>query len=114
MILNLLLQMQSSGSGAAGAVSGAISGIWLIMMAFYCFLGLFVLFSLIGWILALVDCVKRQFKGENEKIIWILIIVLVGIIGAIIYYFMVYRKAKAEEKKVEAKKPEEKPVKTAK
>ncbi len=105
MELDLLLAMQSNAAG--NAAIGLFSGFWLIMMAFYCLLGLFSLFALIGWILMLVDCVKRQFKGENDKILWILIIVLAGIIGAIIYYFMVYRKeGKAVEKKTEEKKPE--------
>jgi hypothetical protein len=37
------------------------------------------------FIWALVDCIQRQFPGENDKLIWILIIVLIGWIGPIIY-----------------------------
>ncbi|MCM8787919.1 MAG: PLD nuclease N-terminal domain-containing protein [Candidatus Omnitrophica bacterium] len=49
------------------------------------------------WIIALVDCVKRSNEefpsaGENTKVLWILIIVLAGGIGAIIYYFLVMKK----------------------
>jgi hypothetical protein len=47
------------------------------------------------WIWMIVDCAKRDFKKENEKVVWILIIVLVGVIGSIIYYFIV----KAKDKK---------------
>jgi prolipoprotein diacylglyceryltransferase len=41
------------------------------------------------WIWMIVDCAKRTFKNDNDKVIWILVIVLAGIIGAIIYYFAV-------------------------
>ena len=37
----------------------------------------------------LVDVAKRKFKEENEKIVWILVIALTGIIGAAIYYFII-------------------------
>lgn len=47
------------------------------------------------WILMLIDCVKRQFKGDSEKIVWVLVIIFTGIIGALIYYFIV----KAKDKK---------------
>jgi prolipoprotein diacylglyceryltransferase len=54
------------------------------------------LFSLIVlgfvlWVMMLVDCAKRDFKNENDKVVWILVIVLTGIIGAIIYYFIIKR-----------------------
>ena len=39
----------------------------------------------------IVDCVKRKFKKSDEQIVWILVIALLGLIGAIIYYFAVKR-----------------------
>ena len=56
-----------------------------------------IVLSVVGfviWILMLVDCVNRKFKKKDEKIIWVIVIVLTGIIGALIYYFVVKRKAK--------------------
>jgi hypothetical protein len=50
------------------------------------------IFALVFWILMLVDCVKRKFKDDTEKIIWILVLVFTGIIGALIYYFIVKNK----------------------
>jgi hypothetical protein len=41
--------------------------------------------GLILWIVALVDCVQREFRSPNDKVIWVLVIVLVHTIGAIIY-----------------------------
>jgi len=52
------------------------------------------IFALVFWILMLVDCAKRKFKQESEQIVWILVIALTGIIGALIYYFVVKSKNK--------------------
>ena len=58
----------------------------------------------IFWIKMIIDCAKRDFKGDSEKVVWILVIVLLGFLGAIIYYFAV----KANDKKVENKKSKKK------
>lgn len=50
--------------------------------------------AMVFWIFMLVDAAKRKFSNENDKIIWILVIVLAGIIGAIIYYFVIKVKDK--------------------
>jgi Co/Zn/Cd efflux system component len=49
------------------------------------------IFSMVFWILMLVDVVQRKFKKEDEKVVWILIIALLGIVGALVYYFVVKR-----------------------
>jgi hypothetical protein len=53
---------------------------------------LFVLFVfLIGigctvlWIYCLVDIIRADFKGENDKIIWLLLIIFLPLIGSILY-----------------------------
>jgi prolipoprotein diacylglyceryltransferase len=48
-----------------------------------------VVLAFIFWIWMIVDCAKRSFKNENDKVVWILVIVLLQILGAIIYYFAV-------------------------
>lgn len=40
------------------------------------------------WIWMLIDCLRRDFKG-NEKIIWVLVIIFAKIVGALIYFFVV-------------------------
>jgi hypothetical protein len=47
--------------------------------------------ALIFWIFMIVDCAKRKFKDENEKVVWIIVIVFANWIGALIYYFVVKR-----------------------
>ena len=44
--------------------------------------------AFVFWIMMLIDSIKRNFKKESEKIVWVLVIILTGILGAIIYYFV--------------------------
>ena len=50
---------------------------------------LLVIASVGFWIWMIVDCAKRKFKDDTMKIIWLLVMVLIGIIGAIVYFFVV-------------------------
>ena len=43
----------------------------------------------IFWVWMLVDAVTRKFKTDAEKIVWVLVIILTHIIGAVIYYLAV-------------------------
>ena len=61
------------------------------MSPFFLFVAAMVLINMAGlvfWAIALVDCVRRDFPGENEKLIWVLVVVLAGWIGALIYWFV--------------------------
>ena len=72
------------------------------MSGFGMFVGFGVAAVLIGvllfvfWLWMLVDCLKRDFKKDVEKVAWILVMIFLHILGAIIYYFVV----KAGDKKV--------------
>jgi len=66
-------------------------GIALLFILVWFFLLAVSIFGLIIWIIMLVDVVQRKFKNENDKVMWILIVVLTGIIGALIYYFIIKR-----------------------
>jgi hypothetical protein len=57
---------------------GGIGGIELLIL--FSFLAL----PTILWFWALIDCVKREFKG-NDKLIWVLIIIFLPMIGSILY-----------------------------
>ncbi len=71
---------------AAGAGLGiGILIIWGIMMIVGIFLFVF-------WILMLIDTFKRtNWKQESDKTLWIILVIVLGYIGAIIYYFAVKR-----------------------
>ena len=62
----------------------------------FMFMGVFFLIGILGMIFMvwmLIDCVQRKFKKDNDRVIWVLIIVLLNWIGALVYYFVVKRKA---------------------
>ena len=68
----------------------------ILFLIFWLFMFGFILGGLVLWIWMLVDCISREESrfpnySENIKIIWILVLVFTGFIGAIIYYFMVKR-----------------------
>ena len=57
---------------------------------FLCFFGLW-LFTFVFWILKIVEVARipeHQFRAaQSEKVTWVLIVVIAGIIGAIIWQF---------------------------
>ncbi len=65
------------------------------LMAVFIFIAVILAILLcVFWIWMLVDCVRRNFKSESEKIVWVLVIIFAGLIGALIYYFVVKIKKK--------------------
>ncbi len=57
--------------------------------------GIFAIASLalfVFWIIMLIDVLKRtNWKQESDKTLWILLVLLLGWIGAAVYYFAVKR-----------------------
>lgn len=78
-------------------------GFGAIMVLFYVLMMIIGLVGLVLWILMIVDIAQRpdeQFpgQGKDQKLLWILVVVLGGWIGALIYYLMVYRQKGAAVK----------------
>lgn len=73
---------QPSADVEEAAATGAAIGFLVLSCGFLIF-GLLV-FAF--WLWMLIDCCTKTFKG-NEKIVWILLIVLLGGLGALIYFF---------------------------
>ena len=53
-------------------------------------------FVIVFWLWMLIDCLKRQdekfaIDGNHAKLIWVLVIIFTGLIGALIYYFLIKR-----------------------
>jgi hypothetical protein len=72
---------------------GALIGGFVFLIFFAIAIGILLLAF---WLWMLIDCLKRDFKKDVEKIVWVIVIVFLHIIGAIIYYFVV----KISDKKV--------------
>lgn len=44
--------------------------------------------TFVFWLWSLIDCIRREFEGSNDKLIWVLVIVLAGALGSLIYVFV--------------------------
>jgi prolipoprotein diacylglyceryltransferase len=77
--MDAMLMEEVSGAAAAG---GAVACIFTLIF------GLIGLAAFAFWLWMLIDVVKRCPSAENKKLIWVLVVILAGIIGAVIYYFV--------------------------
>jgi len=70
----------------------ALAAMAIGFMFFMLIIVILLVLGLIFWIAMIIDCAKRNFKKDSEKIVWILVLIFLGVLGAIIYYFVVKRK----------------------
>jgi hypothetical protein len=63
--------------------AGIFAGLGIIMIVFWLIGAALTIF----WIWMLIDCLTRAFPS-NEKLIWMLVIVLLGPLGAILYFLI--------------------------
>ena len=96
--------MYDSSSDAFANVLGGLFGLSMfsfsfIWMALYCLMIVVGIAGLVLWVIMLIDVAKREEKdfpdkGDNQKMIWLLVVIFGGWIGALVYYFVVYKKAR--------------------
>jgi len=67
---------------APGIPPSSIFGGFEILAIFFLVL---IVFGIAFWIWALFDCLTKESSSGNNKIVWLLVILFLGIIGAIIY-----------------------------
>ena len=79
-----------------GFASGASVFLPIFFLLTIIFLGMFLF---VFWILMIIDCIKRDFNTEEEKLLWVLILVLTHVVGAIIYYIAVVAQHKKRTRK---------------
>ncbi|MDA0733936.1 MAG: PLD nuclease N-terminal domain-containing protein [Chloroflexi bacterium] len=67
-------------------------------MAFLVAPALILILLLVGafWVWMIVDCATKEPDNGNTKLVWILIIILTGTVGAAIYYLARRPQRKAE------------------
>lgn len=57
---------------------------------------IFIMLALLLPLIALIDILRSEFKG-NDKIVWILVVLLANLVGTLIY-FMIGRNQKIKNK----------------
>ncbi len=80
-----------------GAEAGALTPILLIIFAVLFIIILGILIA-VFWVWMLIDCITRDFRDDMEKIVWILLMVFLGVIASIVYYFVVKRNDKGKKR----------------
>ncbi len=60
----------------------SLSAMHLIIVSVFLFL------PTLLWIIALVDILKSNFKDSNNKILWVLVVILIPVIGSILYFII--------------------------
>ncbi|TRZ88506.1 MAG: hypothetical protein D4R88_07735 [Methanosarcinales archaeon] len=68
----------------------------IIVIFLFLAFGLMMVSTIGFWLWMLIDCLKRQdgefaTGGNNAKLIWVLVLIFAGLIGAAIYYFLIKR-----------------------
>ena len=99
-IFSALSQASTSGQDGAAALFGMLFMciFWFIMIIVWVAMMVFAVGGLVLTILMIVDAAKRDFENPNDRVMWIVIIFLTGLVGAAIYYFMVKQPADAKLK----------------
>jgi uncharacterized membrane protein YqjE len=54
----------------------------------FALIGLISLAILIVWIWSLIHCIQNRYLSENNRVLGIILIALLGIIGSIVYLFL--------------------------
>lgn len=67
---------------AAAAVGAGLLGASFAVLAIFVILGII---SFIIWIWALIDVIRRQFTNPSDKTLWLIVVIILGVIGAIVY-----------------------------
>ena len=96
--------------GIFGIASASLYGLFFIVWVFYIIVAFLIGTTLfIFWIMALVDCIRRNDKdfaigGENAKLVWIILLILVRGISGLVYYLIIMRNTPVKVKKIKKKK----------
>ena len=104
---------QTTGSSSTSAAAPALAfGMIGFMMVYVAFIGFMCLFSVAAWVmslLAIFDCARRDFDDPTTRAMWCLLMALAQWIGALVYYFVIYRK---NEPRLQVKRPPVLPIAT--
>ena len=75
-------------------ITTIFSSFFLLFFLIWFFILGAAIFGIVFWIVMIIDVARRNFTKENDRTTWLLIVLLTGVIGAIIYYIEIKRKNK--------------------
>lgn len=77
--------MDYSGSFDPAAAAAATAAAGTFVVGWIIFWVIFGGVGFILWLWALIDCIRRNFTNPNDKILWLVLIILIAWIGPILY-----------------------------
>ncbi|KKQ73174.1 MAG: hypothetical protein US94_C0036G0006 [Berkelbacteria bacterium GW2011_GWB1_38_5] len=82
----------AAAAASVGTAAVGLAAVWVIFWVIFAFGGL----ALFLW--ALIDVIRRQFPNQNDKILWIVLIILISWIGPILYLIIGRKKGTIPDK----------------
>ncbi len=99
--MNAILFAEATDEAIIAFVAGSFIFSIILSLAFFA-IGIL---AFIFWILMLVDVINRKnWKDDSEKTLWLVLVLLVGAIGAVAYYFAIKKPYDAKLKNPSNKK----------
>jgi len=101
--LVFLSEVSAMGPVEVGSILVA-SFIGILLFWFFIF---FIVFAgAIFWVWMFIDCLTREnYREQNDKVVWVIVLLLASFLGAIIYYFFIKRKLGVKQVRKRDKKP---------
>lgn len=75
----------------AGGMVGAGVAMAVIMMLLMIIFWVGIILLWVFWLVMVIDIVKRDWKNSSDRVAYLILVILLNILGAIIYYFAVKR-----------------------
>ncbi len=70
----------------------------LLMFLAWIVIPIMAVVSVVIWIWMLVEVAQDKTMEENDKLLWVLVVALTGVVGALIYYFVQRPKVRAAQR----------------
>lgn len=89
LTINSLSHLLSNPLFAQGeAESAGVAAVFIMLIACWGISILIGIAMFAFWVWMLIDCITKEPPQGNDKLTWILVLVLAGGIGALVYYFV--------------------------
>ncbi len=70
----------------------------VLVFLFWIAIPIMALIAVVVWVWMLVEVAQDNTMEENDKLMWVLIVALTGIVGALVYYFVQRPKVRAAQR----------------
>jgi hypothetical protein len=92
VLIAMLLADACSAMGPVEVGSILVASFIGILLFWFIIFFLF-LAGAIFWVWMFIDCLTREnYRDQNDKVVWVIVLLLASILGAVLYFFLVKRR----------------------